>query len=171
MKDWPVTMKRVFALIITAALFILSLGVMAAQDEPLPNDPNVNEAANACLEGGTLAGKCWEDADMWNTGWYLIRYQYGMIDRDIFPDQHKWSLPSLAEEEAAAAAAAGACEVTYGGNTYTIASDLLNYTVTSDANFHWHGPTSLHDNLTDLMVWEITLGWQVTQTGDCSPLK
>lgn len=168
MKDWPVTMKRVFALILTAALFILSLGVMAAQDEPLPNDPNVNEAANACLEGGTLAGKCWEDADMWNTGWYLIRYQYGMIDRAIFPDQHKWSLPSLAEEEVAAAA--GACEVTFGGNTYTILSDLLNKIVSSDSNFHWHS-SSLHDNLTDLMVWDSVTGWQVPHSGDCSPLK
>src|SRR5690349_17828568 len=126
LKGQFVTMKRLFALILTVALFTLALGVIAAQDEPLPNDPNVNEAANACLEGGTLEGKCWEDPDMWNTGRYLIRHQYGMFDRDVFPDQHKWSLPSLAEEEAAAAAASGPCEVTFGGKTWTVSTTVLN---------------------------------------------
>ena len=60
------------------------------------NNPNNDPDANACYEGGTLAGSCDsmdvdDDGDidksdvdwMWKCGFYLIRVEYGIYSPDI----------------------------------------------------------------------------------------
>jgi len=86
--------KRLFVLVLLLLLFCLAVASFAQTN----NDPNFNEDANACFEGGTLAGVCnVTDADrdgdvdesdiewMWTCGWYLIRADYGLIDRADIP--------------------------------------------------------------------------------------
>ncbi len=83
-----------------AALLVLICGAAAAQDDgdPAPNDPTVNEGANACFAGGSMEGKCALDADgdgvledfeaelLWACGWYLIRVEFGILPADGIPE-------------------------------------------------------------------------------------
>lgn len=86
-------MSSRFALFIIIAL--LSAGMLTAlaqDDQGNPNDPAINDRANACFEGGSLEGRCYQDFNAdgiiddgeiwwaWNCGWYLIRYEHGMLE-------------------------------------------------------------------------------------------
>src|SRR5215510_1893 len=86
-------------LLVVPILLLVSIIVLAVglDDQGNPNDPTVNERANACYEGGSMEGKCdtqWE----WDGGWYLIRFQYGLISREDFPAQYAILLPPLPQE-------------------------------------------------------------------------
>lgn len=75
-----------FKYLLITFIILLSAGflVFAADDQGEPNDPTINDRANACYEDGSMAGKCdtvWE----WECGWYLIRFESGMISPDRFP--------------------------------------------------------------------------------------
>jgi hypothetical protein len=65
-------------------LLLVSMSIVVLAQEPLPNDPLVNDDANACFEGGTLEGRCLSEID-WQAGWYLIRYESGIITYDQIP--------------------------------------------------------------------------------------
>lgn len=97
-------MKRsvVLAVLLVALLFSLVMAVFADPHET-PNDPHVNPDANACFTGGSMAGKCGLDEQLWIAGWYAIRFEYGMISGDQIPDQYKWLLPQTTEEPQAEA--------------------------------------------------------------------
>jgi hypothetical protein len=89
-------MKRFFVLLFI--VLVSAFSVFAQDDEPLPNDPRVNENANACAEGGQMEGKCNYDFDgngvvddyevawAWECGWHMIRLDSGMISRSSLPD-------------------------------------------------------------------------------------
>jgi len=62
------------------------------------NDPNENDRANACYEGGTLEGKCITDLE-WIAGWYLIRFEFGIFSADDIPAELAWVLPQEIKEE------------------------------------------------------------------------
>jgi hypothetical protein len=77
-------------------LLMSSTAFVIAQD--LPNDPTVNDDANACYTGGTMEGRCgtvdhdgngviddYESEWDFRCGWYLIRYQYQMISSVELP--------------------------------------------------------------------------------------
>lgn len=82
-------MRRVICL----GVVLIWVSALCAQDDRgVANDPKVNERANACFAGGSLAGKCHTtDADfdgrvdasdsafMWRCGWYMIRVEQGLI--------------------------------------------------------------------------------------------
>ena len=90
------TMKK---LIITGLVLLLSAFANFAQtdDAGNPNDPDLNPNANACFEGGTMAGKCNQDIDgdglvedyeinwAWECGWYAIRYDAGIFAPEDIP--------------------------------------------------------------------------------------
>lgn len=103
-------MKRLLMVCAILTLSLLGFRIIAAEDKPLPNDPRVNPDANACSEGGSMEGKCGDSEYMWAGAWYKIRYEYGLIGRDKFPDQYKWMLPKLEDENADA----GTCTVDIG---------------------------------------------------------
>ena len=92
-----------FRNLIIALFALLSLTLVATasgiDDEGNPNDPNLNNRANACFEGGSLEGRCdtididengsvdeWEIEWHYVCGWYLIRYENGLIDQSNLPD-------------------------------------------------------------------------------------
>lgn len=103
-------MKKLVAIVLSLMISIVFVSVTAANgldDQGNPNDPAVNERANACFDGGTLGTeRCnTTDADedgtltqfdidwMWRCGWFLIRFEEGMIDRDYVPEGCKTAPP------------------------------------------------------------------------------
>lgn len=76
-------------LALVVLVFVLSSLAVFAQE----NDPFTDENANACTEGGSMEGQCNRDLDnngtvdasevewAWRCGWYIIRYEAGMINR------------------------------------------------------------------------------------------
>jgi hypothetical protein len=86
--------KKLFFVLL---VFSFSILAFALDDQGNPNDPNVNERANACYEDGSMAGKCDSDWE-WEGGWYLIRFQSGLISRADFPAQYAILLPPLLME-------------------------------------------------------------------------
>ena len=94
-------MKRTIALsLVTVALLVTLVATFAASGSETPNDPRVNPNANACYTGGSMAGKCKLDDELWNAGWYAIRLEYGLISRNQIPDQYKWLLTTPPEPTA-----------------------------------------------------------------------
>ena len=64
-------MKRIVLLAITSLILLLTLvAALAAPHSETPNDPRVNPDANACYRGGSMAGKCKLDDELWIAGWY-----------------------------------------------------------------------------------------------------
>jgi hypothetical protein len=95
---------RLLALIIL--VFAAIVGIQAQEDDQgVPNDPNNNERANACYEGGSMAGQC-DTMEEWEAGYYLIRWEYGLLSTEDFPDFFNWALPDyvFVDEDAAAPA-------------------------------------------------------------------
>ena len=98
-------MKR-FLLLLLVCLFSVFVASAQTDEAGNPNDPLVNENANACFEGGTMAGKCNIDFDgngtvddfevawAWECGWYLIRYDAGMMSAAGFPLRCQSLLPA-----------------------------------------------------------------------------
>ncbi len=91
-------MKRSTVLVMVCLLLLMSL--LAAQaaladdsGEAVPLDPE----ANACFDGGTLAGKC-DTEDMWVAGWLLVRVEHGVLDPHDVPDEYAWILRSLVSD-------------------------------------------------------------------------
>ncbi|MGB1287078.1 MAG: hypothetical protein ACPG7F_11135, partial [Aggregatilineales bacterium] len=132
-------MKNVWMFMCLLALLLMT-GLAYAEDEVIfdvpggDNNPATNEDANDCFRGGVLAGKCSStdidmdgdvDADdrawMWTAGWYLIRFNTGMIDRENFPSYFSTMLPALPETEVSAVPAlpsAGCILVGFGSHDY-----------------------------------------------------
>ncbi|MEM9954706.1 MAG: hypothetical protein AAF846_24070 [Chloroflexota bacterium] len=92
-------MKHKFILL-CILLLCTSVGLVSAtegvDDLNNPNDPALNERANACFEGGSMDGKCDELWD-WQCGWFLIRLEQNIINGDQFPE---WCDSLLSSEEA-----------------------------------------------------------------------
>jgi hypothetical protein len=85
--------RRILLILALLTLAISTMIVYAFEPTTLgENDPRTNPDANACFIGGSMVGKC--DSDLlWNAGWYLIRFEQGLITRGQVPDQYKWVLP------------------------------------------------------------------------------
>lgn len=98
---------RAFILFLLLILMTGTAVNAGTDDRGQPNDPNVNERANACYEGGVFAGKCgntdldrngsveaWEIDLFWTCGWYRIRFDFRLLSREVFPLPCGWALPS-----------------------------------------------------------------------------
>ncbi|HEX2621001.1 MAG TPA: hypothetical protein VHL11_12660 [Phototrophicaceae bacterium] len=129
----------ILPIFLLVCLALLTVPTMAdgVDDHGDPNDPTVNERANACYDGGTLANLCNStdldgdkeitefDTDwMWKAGWYLIRYEYDLISIEDFPDLYRGVIGNQG----------GGCTVTplhweamgLSSPEVTIPSDVLN---------------------------------------------
>jgi hypothetical protein len=92
--------KRNIVILLLLAMVASALAVYAFEPTtPEENDPSVNFDANACFIGGSWYGKCGTDDVLWNAGWYLIRFDAGLITRGQVPDQFKWSIPEEVVED------------------------------------------------------------------------
>ena len=82
--------------VVILSVFVVMAYTPGFDDQGNFNDPAINPRANACYDGGTMEGKCdteWE----YNAGWYLIRFEYGIITRNNFPAEYASVLPSLVQ--------------------------------------------------------------------------
>lgn len=85
--------------LITGLLLILLIGasMVSAEDDltPKPGTP----ADNECYPGGVLYREENQDGCptlwYWKAGWYLARYNRGLISRDDFPKEFESVLPPL----------------------------------------------------------------------------
>lgn len=85
--------------LLISSVFVLADGT---DDEGNPNDPNVNDRANACYEGGAMEGKCDTDWE-WMCGWHVIRLDPQNEDlRASFPPACISLLPPLIVPEVVA---------------------------------------------------------------------
>lgn len=98
-------MKKIFVIVIIAVTLLSGFRVAFAQ-EPTGtddlgnlNDPMQNERANACYEGGSMAGKC-DSEWAWVCGWYLIRYEARIFTREQVHTMCASLLPRLPEQVA-----------------------------------------------------------------------
>ena len=71
-------------LIMCVVMLMTSIFTVALDDEGNPNNPTVNDRANACYEDGSMANKCDTDWE-WKCGWHLIQFEYNLTTRDEFP--------------------------------------------------------------------------------------
>lgn len=102
--------KGSFAVIVILVLSSIFVYADAGFDDTgNPNDPDDNDRANACYEGGSMEGKCDEEIE-WSAGWYLIRYEYGLLAREDVPSWVVWVIPPevVPEELAEIAVVSGA---------------------------------------------------------------
>lgn len=88
-------MRRLtFLLVMMIVIVVGAVFVIGAQDDQgTDNNPATNPRANACYADGTMATQCdteWE----WKCGWYLIRYETGVIDQANFPTDCTVLLPA-----------------------------------------------------------------------------
>jgi hypothetical protein len=79
-------MLRRISIVIAVLIFasLVSADDAGFDDHGNPNDPRINERANACYEGGTMEDRCRIEFD-WQVGWYLIRLQFGLLSREQVP--------------------------------------------------------------------------------------
>lgn len=84
--------KRFMLILIMILSSIVPVSAEGVDDQGNPNDPEVNDRANACYEGGTMLNQCNTKLD-WQAGWYLIRFEMGILSRDEIPDWVGWVLP------------------------------------------------------------------------------
>ncbi|MEM9955831.1 MAG: hypothetical protein AAF846_29800 [Chloroflexota bacterium] len=105
-------MRKFILVVVMLCMTALAVVTSLAQDaSPTDNDPTINDDANACFAGGVLEGRCNDDLDgdgvitdvetnwAWNCGWYLIRYNNGMYNRDDVPITCQIMLPPEIESE------------------------------------------------------------------------
>lgn len=78
-------MKHIVLLVLLILSGVMIVTAQNVDDRGNANDPLVNEDANACYGEGSMAGLCDTDWE-WTCGWYLIRFEYGIISRDNFPE-------------------------------------------------------------------------------------
>jgi len=98
-------MKRLLILNMLACILLaVSALALFAQDhhddQGIVNNPAINPRANACYSGGTLAGTC-ITAAQWECGWYLIRFEGYLIERQNIPSRCDALLPVEATHEPA----------------------------------------------------------------------
>lgn len=92
-------LKRIILTLITILLAVVLVSADGGDDQGNPNDPDVNDRANACFEGGDMESKCdteWE----WMCGWHIIRLDdpQDEVSRAEFPVACVSLLPALIVE-------------------------------------------------------------------------
>lgn len=91
--------------IVFFVLLLSSSLAFALDDQGNPNDPTINDRANACYEDGSMADKCDTQVE-WDAGYFLIRFEYGILSREEIPIWVAWVLPpEIIPEELAAVVA------------------------------------------------------------------
>lgn len=117
--------KAISIIIIT--LFVIGLSVTVfAQDgasDYCTTDPDDGSGLaecgsptdNECYAGGVLEGKC-DSPWLWNAGWYLARFNQGLISREDFPDFYGGVLPPVVEvaEEIVSSSLLSVCKTGFG---------------------------------------------------------
>jgi hypothetical protein len=150
--------------IVVLLCLITSLTVLAEvgfDDLGNPNDPNVNERANACFEGGSMAGRC-ENELHWTAGWYLIRFEYGIFSRDEVHSLVAWVLPPESQD-APPGSSVKRCALAWNPNYYVdfSGSDFVN------SGNYWSDPDCTINNGNLGRNWVFSPSGQANATSIC----
>ncbi len=170
-------MKRIILIVLFIFGLVVFTSAITATDsivEPSKsNDPLVNEKANACSAGGTLDGQC--DSDLlWAAGWYLIRYEHGIISRAHFPQSLIPVLPPKIEQELTseqvsdpAAEPDTSCYVQVGTVEFEYVSPFV-LSGNDEFDFYWSAGRLMND-FSGWTLWDHDV-WSVSYYGDCGSL-
>lgn len=127
-------------LMVLALVAVGAMAVFAVDDEGNPNDPNVNDRANACFAGGTMEDRCYVDFNndgvvdefeidwAWTCGWHLIRWEYGLIPSSAIPATCETLLPPVMAE------VAGSCQLYSVGRKINRDTPMI-YVLFGDSGF------------------------------------
>lgn len=169
-------MKSIILAFIFLSALVVSGSALVANDNAdsanKPNNPAINEKANACYTGGTLEGKCNNDL-LWAAGWYLIRYEQGMISRADFPASLISALPAEIKQKFVASSGDSAlqpdtaCYIQVSATEYEYASPLV-LNGGDKGDFYWSAGRLMND-FDGWTIWD-NADWSVNFYGDCSPL-
>ena len=88
-KRLLVWLAMIALLLLVGVSMALAQSGESVDDQGNVNDPNDNERANACYDGGTWEGKC-DTLYMWMGGWYRIKLDYGLMTADELPSAFQW---------------------------------------------------------------------------------
>jgi hypothetical protein len=86
----------ILLMIVLASLLVVPAALAETESADPGGEHELDPDANACYEGGTLAGQCHSDAD-WSAGWFLVRYEHGEMDRERIPGEYHGYLPRPVE--------------------------------------------------------------------------
>lgn len=100
--------RLLIAILIIVMSSSFALAETGFDDQGNTNDPTANERANACYEGSSMAGKCNSQIE-WDAGWFLIRYEFGLLTRDEIPAWVIWVLPPEVVPESLAIVSPNTC--------------------------------------------------------------
>jgi len=151
-------------MLVLVLLLLTNLTVFAdtgVDDQGNPNDPNVNDRANACFEGGSMAGRC-EIELHWTAGWYLIRYEYGIFSRDEVHSLVAWVLPPE-PEDVPGGKPISACAFAWNPNFYV---DFSGSNFVGSGNY-WSDPACTVPNGNLSRKWVYSPSGQANATNIC----
>jgi hypothetical protein len=129
-------MKKLFLICL---VILLTLPLLAQEDDE-EAEPSTRED-NECYAGGTMEGRCNQDVDgdgivsqaevdwAWNCGWYMARYNDGVLSRAEVPSWCAILLPPLSERDTVQSNAN--CLIA-GLNTYCLTGNSLAEDQSSD---------------------------------------
>jgi hypothetical protein len=107
-------MKKLIAIFVICLLGVMTVFAQdSVDDQGNPNDPAVNERANACYAGAAWEYRCGNDQTLWDAGWYYIRLQRGILSPSELPSSFWWIIPSDGSLGEVPAPAFGVCKEYY----------------------------------------------------------
>lgn len=96
--------------VLSSTLLLSQAQDIGSDDQGMPNDPRVNDRANACYDDPRFLDQC-DTPIEWHCGYTVIRYDYALIDREAViaggceaylpPDLSNVSTAISAEEDTA----------------------------------------------------------------------
>ncbi len=137
-------MKRFTLLFVTVLILVLGFSALHAADisQTCANDPNdpsglpqcYTSADNECYQGGVLYREENQDGCPtiwdWKAGWFLARYNRGLLSRANFPQEFESVLPPLSK----ANAIANTCSYAYTSATGSVLLDVNWHTALNGQN-------------------------------------
>ncbi|MEO0597268.1 MAG: hypothetical protein AAF126_14255, partial [Chloroflexota bacterium] len=77
---WALVLSLTVGMLLSMAL-LLQAQAIGVDDTGAPNDPRVNDRANACYDDPRFLNQC-DTPIEWHCGYTIIRYDYGLIDQN-----------------------------------------------------------------------------------------
>jgi len=93
-------MKRIYITGLVVFLLVALSGIAlfaqsSVDDKGVVNNPANNPRANACFDGGSLAGTCLNLEWKWVCGWGIIRVEKGLLFRETLSAECQALMPVL----------------------------------------------------------------------------
>ncbi|MFN8376467.1 MAG: hypothetical protein U0694_26795 [Anaerolineae bacterium] len=134
-------MKRLLIIAIVSLLGLLTVHAeeQSVDDQGNPNDPAVNERANACYAGAAWEYTCGDDLYMWDAGWYYIRLQAGIFSVTDIPSGFWWIIGQDGSTSGGSGSSFSVCKEFYIllGRHYYVSFDAPTGDLEVDGDVYW----------------------------------